>query len=389
MKILNKILNYKEIISILLITAISYFYDLQNIPLAWSSSEISIEKSFSTANFFFSNTLYFPYRLLNDVVYKLNLEKNLYFLRLPSALFVLIAVVLVYLIVLNWHGKRVAFLSSTMFLSSAWILHVGRLNSYQSIYLVIIPILILLKIKLGHSLKNNKIYLIAFINSLILFIPGVIWLDILMLYNSRKNLLFNLKKDKSIKHIILIVLFSFFWLPIVIYTIIQNNNLYLYLGLSISKLSYSFMNLIKPLKYIFISGPNSYLIWLPGTPIFNAFILALFVLGMFFYINHRGAGRSKFILFSLLISYLLIILGGTSYISIMVSLIYLVSFTGLADILQIWLKHFPYNKIARGFGIILLLIAIGLSCIYGYRSYFIAWHYNQNTQKIFANKTIN
>jgi hypothetical protein len=57
--------------------------------------------------------------------------------------------------------------------------------------------------------------------------------------------------------------------------------------------------------------------------------------------------------------------------------------TGLAYLLRDWLKTFPNNPVARGVGIGLVVAAVGLSCIYNYRAYFIAWPHNTVTRTVF------
>jgi hypothetical protein len=109
-------------------------------------------------------------------------------------------------------------------------------------------------------------------------------------------------------------------------------------------------------------------------------MIVCFLAGILFYLSHIKAERTQLLLALSAIGLLLTAAGGAVPRSLLVPLIYLVSFGGLAYILHYWLKLFPVNPIARRTGISLVAIAVALACAYNVRHYFVAWPHNPATQ---------
>jgi hypothetical protein len=87
-----------------------------------------------------------------------------------------------------------------------------------------------------------------------------------------------------------------------------------------------------------------------------------------------------------IISFLLLIVGGPVMRTILVPLLYIVAFGGVAYLLHFWLGMFPRNVTARWLGIGIVCLAIGLTITYNLRHYFVAWPHNSDTHTAFTYK---
>jgi hypothetical protein len=84
-----------------------------------------------------------------------------------------------------------------------------------------------------------------------------------------------------------------------------------------------------------------------------------------------------------LFGFVLVGMGGPVGLSVLVPLAFVVAAAGIAYLLHEWLKVFPRNPLARGFGVALVTVAVLVSCVYNLRAYFVAWPAVDTTQTIF------
>lgn len=138
--------------------------------------------------------------------------------------------------------------------------------------------------------------------------------------------------------------------------------------------------------HLFARGPLDPVRWLGQLPLLSIFEVLMFIVGVYFYVTHLGAARSRFIILLSAIAWLVIGVGGTASLSLIVPVIYLFVATGIAFMLRQWLQVFPNNPIARSLGIFIIIVAVSLTSIYQTRSYFVAWRYNTETVKAFDKK---
>ncbi len=125
----------------------------------------------------YQQPFYLPLKVVRSVVFYLAPDHGQLLTRLPNALFGGIAIAAYAWLIRSWHGARTAILATLMFATSAWVLHVSRLASFDVMYLAVIPVLLLTNVELK---RNGQRLLVWFgvlsIWSLLLFIPGIIWL---------------------------------------------------------------------------------------------------------------------------------------------------------------------------------------------------------------------
>jgi hypothetical protein len=137
---------------------------------------------------------------------------------------------------------------------------------------------------------------------------------------------------------------------------------------------------------VFIKGAQKPELWLGDLPVLGVFTVIMFVLGVYFYGRHWQAPRSRLLLSFIILSAVIIALAGPVSLSLVIPLIYLVAIAGIGYLIHSWLKVFPRNPLARGIGITIMALAVGLACVYNLRQYFIAWPHNASTRHEFRIK---
>ena len=333
----------------------------------------------------YQQPLYLPLKLVRSVIFFLASDHGQLLSRLPNVFFGALAVAIFVWLVKLWHGSRVAWLAGLLFATSAWSLHVSRLASYDVLYYLALPSLLLVHLWLQKRPKAGLWYLSNLLNGLLLYVPGLIWIVLLNAYLQRQLLSGAWRQFNSVRQRTLYLLAGLIWLPLLIIDLTRSGQLRLWLGLP--------AHLAAPLTilkqvvavpvHLFIRGPQYPELWLGRTPILDVFTLVACLVGIYFYLTRLNSMRSRLLVGFLILGTTLIGLGGPVSLSLLVPVLYLAAATGIAYLLRDWLKVFPLNPIARGLGLGLIILAVGLSGIYNLRAYFIAWPHNGATKSTF------
>jgi hypothetical protein len=86
---------------------------------------------------------YLPINVVRSVLYKLVSHHGQTIVRLPDALFGILTIASFAGLLRLWHNTRITLLTGVLFATSAWVLHVSRLASYDVLYLWALPTLLL------------------------------------------------------------------------------------------------------------------------------------------------------------------------------------------------------------------------------------------------------
>jgi hypothetical protein len=273
-----------------------------------------------------------------------------------------------------------------MFATSAWVLHVSRLASFDVLYLCAVPLLLLAQALMYRNSENPAIWYGSFVVwGMLLYVPGMVWLVLLHLFLQRKILLEAWLDETSGRRRTITIALSIVWLPLLILDFLRSGHFMQWLGLPADFAAPLTIvkNFFGVFVHLFIRGPQYPDIWLGRAPILDAFTLLITVLGIYFYAKHWTAWRSRTLGLMFAVGVILVALGGPVGLSLLVPLLYLAAAAGLAYILHEWLKVFPLNPLARGIGIGIVALLVGLSCLYNIRAYFVAWPHNQVTKATF------
>jgi hypothetical protein len=334
--------------------------------------------------------LFLPLIVLRSAFFKFFSLHSVTIVRLPNAIIGIMTIAMFGWLVSMWHGLRTATLASALFATANWTLHISRYASNDVVYLWAI-VALLLSNALVHRYGNKLPILCgAFLAWAVLaYIPGIIWFLIINLWWQHKDLArlwrhFQLWWQKA-----LIAVIAISWIPLLALGFKHTPaTLRTWLGLP-QKLAAP-VALLKQVGqigvHLFIHGPANPDLWLGNEPVFDLFSLTVVLLGIYFYARHWRAGRSRMLASFFLLGFILAGLGGPVGLSILVPLCYLFAAAGVTYLLHLWLEVFPFNPLARQFGIALVALAVAVSCTYNLRAYFIAWPHAKITASSFRLK---
>jgi hypothetical protein len=379
--------KYLFIKLVLIAALILLLYKLGTLIKGVSLDEVSAATAPVGVHGIFHEPLYLPLKFIRSIVFYIRPKHGALLTRLPNVFFGLLSLVEFAYLIRVWHNRRVAFLSSLIFICGAWTLHVSRLASFDVLYLWG-----LITLLLGHAfnIKYPDNMYAWFFNlfswGLLLTIPGFVWLVAADIFLQREVISEGWQQHKKVWQRFLGILLLLIWLPLVIKNIRHADQAKLWIGLPAR-----FPGVLKLLKqfiavfvHIFFRGPQYPSLWVGKAPLFDAFTLVMSLIGIYFYATHYKSSRSRLLATMFVISTILIALGGAVSLSLDVGLIYVMAAMGIAYMLHNWAKVFPRNPLAKSIGIGLLTLAVAVSCAYNIRSYFVAWPLNPATKGSFS-----
>jgi len=377
--LINIIIENYLIIVLVIVAILSLLFELNGFPknLAYQTQTSLLSQPPSWKQLFLD-----PSNLIIKIVFKMInslFYKNYYLIKIFFSLLVFLSFLLIFKILKNWYGTLIAFFGGLLYISSFWILESARLIGYSPEFLLLVPIILIIKNYLTNkNLKLSGIYSTLIALMIIFFIPGAIFYILGLIILSFKNLKYHLRKIKLIHKIILLMIIFLF----TVYNLVLSLKNYQFLLkiLALYKMNLNFDRLFELVK-IFITSPNTKSIFVSSQPLVGILITIMFLLGLSYFIKNLGhSNRSQTIILFLIFTILLTTINFTNNLSILIDLIYLTALTGLAYFVQIWLKAFPYNKFARIGGYSLVTLAILISVFFGYRQFFVAYKYSHNNQ---------
>ena len=342
-----------------------------------------------TLNYIIHNPLNLIYNSLQLIVNHIFKTQSILLLRLVSVILGFFTMIFFSLALKFWYGNKTALLGMGLFITSPWVISVSRIATIDVQFLFGISLLLLLSSLLKKRIESPSIYIIInFVLTLLIFIPGLIWFVIALIAIQRGDIYYGIKLQNKIS-LPLYLIFSIICLPLLVINLIKSTTaLSVFLGLN-----FNHFNIISKLKdfgegiiHSFLLGPNNPSIWLGRYPMFNIFGLVCVVLGIYFYVIHFNNNQSKILFSFLLIGLILLGLNKSNSLSLVIPVLYLFLATGISYLLQIWLKLFPINPIARSLGIVLLIILISLSILFNTRQYFVAFANNPTSRSSFEIK---
>lgn len=359
---------------------------LETLLPGYSKAEIETVAGISTSAII-EDPINAPYKVTTLVINKV-IDNQLLSTRLSAAFFGILTLGLFYIGIRHWHAKRTAFLATVLFACSAWFLHTARLGTAD----IMLPFSILLLATSSYwiaTAEHTKFsYFMALLAiGLTVYTPGIIWFIILGLVLRYKDIrLIKRRLPLPYQIALYLLLFVLILCPLA-YSIIRNPHIVM----SLFGLPNHWPNIIEIAKNI-VTLPVNLFIWalenpqtkLGTLPYADALVGILFPLGIYYYFKFRSLARAKLLGICIIISGLLVSLEGPVTVALLLPFIYIIAAGGLALLLAQWLTVFPRNPFAKSLGIILLTIAVAMSCLYNLRAYFIAWPNNKAVKAEFT-----
>lgn len=379
------------IVAVLIACYLLYWFSLGSLQPNFAAQEISTRASALSLSNILNNPLNAPYNFANYLFLHVGYHSS-FWNRAASASLATLASVTFFFIVKRWHGKQVAILSTPLFASTGWLLHVGRLDS-PAITLLILPILLFW---LANKFKHCSMYFDALtigasvIASLLLYTPGAIYFVAMATIWGWPHIKTVIRQSKTSSITVALILPAVVLISLAIAMLKHHDLANSWLGFSsLPNSIVGFLgNWADSMIYLFAHGPNQPVYWLGRLPILDIFSIAMVLLATIYYIQSRynHVWRIKFLLSFVLIASLLVAVGNSLYVSALAPIAYLLVASGIAYLLSRWYKVFPNNSLARTGGLALLSLAIAVAITYHVTSYFIAWNHNNAVVALFRNK---
>lgn len=363
------------------------FYRLGTLTHGISGSEAALLQHGVSLSDIYQNPLNLPLKFLQWLCIGIIHTHHVWLLRLPSAIFGAAALAIFIFLLKRWYGTRTAVFGSALFACSPWFLHASRLTSVDALQLFAVLMIMFTLVHLGRDyMKAWAFYGSAIVLSLLLYVPGVVWFVAAGLMLQFFDIKEGLKRFSLWWQRALYVVSWLAPLALLITAFVHNPSLWR----SWLALPAQFAAPIDILKHIgttmlaFVwQGPGNPAMWLDRMPILNAFVIIMVIVGAYFYACHLLAPRTRLLFIFFITSIVLVALGGLATLSFTIPIVYVVAAAGIGYLLHEWLSVFPRNPLARAAGIILITATLCLSCLYGVRSYFVAWPHNHTTQAAF------
>jgi phage shock protein PspC (stress-responsive transcriptional regulator) len=333
-------------------------------------------------NSIINNPINAPYRLIQKLIVHV-FGMNPANVRMASILMAFGFAYTFYFVVRHWYGRQVAIITSSLFITSAWFLHISRTGTpdvMQFGILLLLGFYLWLKREQRHP---AFIVLVGAAVSLLLYTPGFLYLFVLATVWQRKRIatIFKSPFYAVITVAVMIVLLT----PLA-YNLQSREFAISFLGLPaawLHDMAYVPRNILRTVGYLGVLGPNTPGQWLGRLPLLDFFVLIFSVLGAYTHAINRRLDRSKLVLGGFGVAIILTSLGGTIGLAILLPFCYLLVAAGISFTLDQWFTVFPRNPLAKYLISILLIVSVLTSAWYNVSHYFIAWPHAPQTQSVY------
>jgi hypothetical protein len=349
-----------------------------------SQEEVIAVQSASSGKVIMADPLFLPHKLLQWGVIQFA-DGSVYLLRAVSALFGLGLIILFYFLARHWFSPLIGWLTSVMLITAVLFLQYARLAVPD----ILLPLALLsLLASAWWVYKSKRPGLALSVSAIIicsaLYVPGMIWFTLLAVVAQRRHVA-TLVRRLSVPSLLAFIVVGLALLAPLGRAIYMNPRL-AYDVLAIPA-SFDIQSLVRDFLFV----PASLLLRSPESPVFNLgrlpyldiVTIALCILGVYAYSIRFKLGRTRTLIASSLIAWLLIGFSNTVHIVLILPLIYLTVAGGILFLLQQWYSVFPKNPIARTAGLALLVIVLGMSVFYNYTRYFSGWIGSPITEETF------
>lgn len=359
------------------------YWQLNSLLPGYSMSELSTYQASISLKAMLENPLNAPFLLAVKAASYI-FPDNLVATRVVSVAGGMIVLAIFTVLLRVWHDRRTAVLGALLFGLSAWFLHIARLGTPEVLLFGVFALT-----ACGYWLKQTGsilALLVCFLGATaLLYTPGMVWFIALAIVWQWKVI------DRVFKkHLLTVILSGLLALGALAplgWALYKHHELIKpWLGLPHQWPNPVDMvrNVLEAPYHLFISHEGNPVAWLGTAPILDVFSLTMFVLGGYLYLRHGRLARTPLFIAVLLLTMVLVALGGPVTFTVVIPFIYLVVAAGAGYLINQWLKVFPRNPIAHSIGFALMYALVGLACLYHVTHYFVGWPHAQATHDVFT-----
>lgn len=369
-----------------------YLFRSGTLTAGYSTQELTSLSSASSGKRLLDDPTSLPYKLGHYALFKLD-RTSVRYTRAVSSSYAVLSIVLFYYIIRRWHTTRVALLTTIIFASSSWLLHVGR-SATPDVLLIFFPLLLVAS---GVYIRRSRHDVIALhfgaaVAAFCMYIPfASIFVLAAMVWRAPS---FFKGKNKPVwwLQITSTTLFLTLCSPL-IYALVREPGLIrqlLLLPSSMPTISQLWNNVVSislalPFRTLGLTPSQ----WLGQLPILDIACFILLILGIYSYITIGKLQRARILFITLFFSLVAVAISGNlSNLSLIIPTLYVFISGGITYLLKEWYTVFPKNPIARSVGTTTVTVLVVLICFYHVNRYFIAWPLNTQTRGAFTNISV-
>ncbi len=386
------LLMWRPLLIFIGVTAVVSFmfgFKIGSLTPGASESEVNYIHSVVSGNELVKNPLYLIHKLPIYVLFKLNIN-SLSAYRAISGIFAGVAAISCYFILREWYTNRIAVLGSILFLSSAWILHTGRLATPESLFLLIMPLIWVAVWMYNTTLRKTALLVLSLVCSVCFYVPGFGWLLLITAIWQRKRIWEEIKFVPMWFRILCALILVAGLLPLIWASIFSPKIILLASGLpvNIPTIRMIINNFVHIPEFIFLRGPSDSTRWLGRLPVLDVFSTAMLILGIYslrFKMKHH---KNQILIGSSIFFAVLIITGGALTITVLMPAIYILNAGGIAFLLQQWFTVFPRNPFAHILATSLISVSVLFVVFYHVSHYFIAWPQTPAIKSAFSHSLV-
>jgi hypothetical protein len=362
-----------------------YFHRLGSLLPGYSAPELATYQGASNWHTVIANPINLPYTasvwLLTAV-----LHQGILMTRVVAAACGVVAGLLFFAVARLRYSFFIALLGTVLFTTSTGFLHTARYGTGQVLQMGILALIAaILAYRRLDERRTLADYALVALLALLWYIPGLIWFELFAGFVLFPGLRRQLRETAKPQLLGLIATALVIAGPLLVAIAHQPHVLLTTLGLpaQLHDLSHSADNLLHAVLAIAVRSDGSPLLWVGHAPLLSVTECVLGLIGAYVYL-WRNRGRSGLLLGGdVIISLVLISLGGLVEYATLVPLLYLFILAGINYLLRLWFRVFPRNPIARGVGVVAICAMLAFAVLYQVRSYFVAWPHHTATRQAF------
>ncbi len=368
-----------------LMSYLLYFHRLGTLLPGYSAPELQTYTDASNWHRVISSPINLPYTVA-VWLFATVLHHGILMTRVVAAACGVLAGLLFFAVARLRYNFYVALLGTILFTTSAGFLHAARFGDGQVLQMGILALIAgVLAYRRQPSRHTLTEYALVALLALLWYVPGLVWFEALTVIVLWRGVQSRLRNTATKQLLGLAATALVIAAPLIIASVRQPRILLTVLGLptQFSGLSHVGSNLLHALLGIAVRSDGNPLVWVGHAPLLSITECALGLLGAYVYLWRKRSRSSILLAGNVVISLILISLGGSVGYASLVPLLYLFVVAGIGYLLNRWLRVFPRNPIARGAGVAVVCVMLAFSVLYQVRSYFVAWPHHQATRQAF------
>lgn len=383
--------SWRGVVLVLCLAAVAfvlYFHRLGELLPGYANVEVSTLHTASDWHHTTDNPLNAPYTICVWLLTAVH-HSSILATRLVAACFAGLAGLIFFAILRMRAHFYMALLGTILFVTSSGLMHYGRLGSPQILQASVLTLIA--AVLYYRRLQSHRVlasYGFIVLLATLWYVPGMFWFEafgVVLLYRSILRQI----GLAAVKHKIGWLLTGAVILAPLALAYAKHPTLAeTALGLphDLGSLTHVASNLWNAVLSIGIRSTGNPLYTVGHVPLLDVVELALGAIGLYVHVRHERSDSSIFLVGAVILSLVLISLGGEVGYASLVPLLYLLIGRGINHLLGRWFTVFPRNPIARTAGVVVVCTMLFCSVLYQVRTYFVAWPHTTPTKQIFVNK---